>query len=188
MLNSIISLAQYGFYGGGSIGNVLAQWEAAGVFSYLLPFLLIFALIFVTLSNIKLFSMNKGVNAVIALAVALMSLQFDFVSLFFAELFPRFGIALGIILVLIIVGGFFFDSENKGFKWLFVILGLVIAGVVIIKSLYYFGLYTGGQTWFNVYWPNVLIAAIIIGAIIAVIASQSPSTKIPNVSLPVYEK
>ena len=37
----------------------------------------------------------------IALAVAFMSLQFDVVSMFFSELFPRFGVGLSIILVIL---------------------------------------------------------------------------------------
>src|SRR3989344_7899898 len=134
-------LASYGFFRGGDIGNVLAQWQAAGVFSYALPFLLIFALTFGLLTRVGLFTTkdasgeksNKAVNAIIALAVSLMALQFDFVSLFFSEIFPRFGIALAIILVLIILGGVFFDPENQMFKWIFVIIGFVIAAIIIFK-------------------------------------------------------
>ena len=72
-------LASYGFFRGGDIGNILAQWQAAGVFSYVLPFLLIFALTFGLLIRIGLFTTktkegiegpNKSINAIIALSVA----------------------------------------------------------------------------------------------------------------------
>ena len=41
MIGEVFSMAWYGSYGGGAIGNMLAGWESAGVFSYALPFLLI---------------------------------------------------------------------------------------------------------------------------------------------------
>lgn len=181
------SLASYGFFGGGSIGNILAQWEAAGVFSYALPFLLIFALIFSVLSSIKLFAQNKGVNAVIALSVALMSLQFDFVSMFFSEIFPRFGIGLAIILVVVIIGGFFWDPDNKTFKWIFVVIGLIVAAVVIFRSLSSYGWQMGGM-FFNSSWMDSIWVILIIVGIIAVIASASPKNKFPSPGLiPVYQ-
>ena len=36
----------YGYFQGGAIGNILNIWEQAGIFSYAIPFLLIFALVF----------------------------------------------------------------------------------------------------------------------------------------------
>lgn len=173
MLEVFNSLASYGLFSGGTVGNLFAQWQAAGVFSYVLPFLLIFALVFVILSNIALFRSNKGVNVIIALSVSLMSLQFDFVSRFFSEIFPNFGIALGVILVFVIIGGLFFDPDSKIFKSFFVILGLVIAAIVVIKSFAYFGWYTGGNYWWRNNWQDFLWISIIIGAIIAIVAGTS---------------
>lgn len=191
MIEGIISLASYGFAGGGSFGNLLAQWDALGIFSYVLPFLLIFALVFLILGSIPLFQGNKGVSAIIALSVALMALQFNFVSVFFSEIFPRFGIALAIILVLVIVGGLFFDPQNKGFGWLYTIIGLIITAVVVFKSLTYFGWYTGNTGWFNVYWPNILIVIAIIAAIGIVIGTSKPKEKkweLPEVWPPIFKQ
>lgn len=189
MLEVFNSLASYGFFSGGTIGNIFAQWQAAGVFSYILPFLLIFALVFVILSNIALFKQNKGVNVIIALAVSLMSLQFDFVSRFFSEIFPNFGIALAVILVFVILGGLFFDAESPIFKWFFAILGLVIAAIVVIKSFAYFGVYTGSSYWWNNNWQNFLWVGLIIGAIIAIVAGSSTRPmKFPELGpVPVYD-
>ena len=55
MINGVIILASYGSFGGGTIGNLFAQWEAAGIFAYALPFLLIFAIVFAILSFVKVF-------------------------------------------------------------------------------------------------------------------------------------
>ena len=99
MLN--VMLASHGFFGGGyyggSIGNVLAYWEQAGFFSYVLPFLLIFALVYGILTRTQIFKDNRAVNGILALTVGLLALQFDFVPVFFSEIFPRLGVALALM-------------------------------------------------------------------------------------------
>jgi len=177
------NLASYGFFGGGTVGNVLAQWEAMGVFSHLLPFLLLFALVFGLLMRIKIFTQgsdgkepNKAINAIIALSVALMSLQFNFVSLFFAELFPRVGIALSIILVILVVGGLFLPSNSKGFSWGLIATVFVIIAVVLYQSLEAFG-YTGIGALFRYNLGNIFGVVIFLGLVIAVVAGATPTSQ-----------
>jgi len=79
-------LTSHGFYGGvygGAFGGLLAAWEQAGVFSYVLPFLLIFAMVFGILTKVKLFGEARSVNAILALVVGLLALQFSAVPFFF---------------------------------------------------------------------------------------------------------
>ena len=103
MINEVgMFFATYGYYGG-AIGDVLNQWEQAGFFSYVLPFLLIFALVFGILSSIQVFKENRAIDAIIALVVGLMALQFEMVPIFFAQVFPRLGVALSVILVILIL-------------------------------------------------------------------------------------
>src|SRR3989344_7080805 len=182
MIEVMSLLASYGFFRGGDIGNVLAQWQAAGVFSYVLPFLLIFALTFGLLCRINLFSTknkegvegpNKSINAIIALSVSLMALQFDFVSVFFSEIFPRFGVALSIILVIIILGGLFIPTDSKWFTWVLILVVMVIIGIVVFQSLESFG-YNAGYWWRN-NLGSLLGWAVLIGLIIAVVAGSTTS-------------
>lgn len=189
MIKEMIMLASYGSFGGGSFGNLLSQLEAAGFFTYILPFLLIFALVFVILTSLPIFKENKGVNAIISLAVALMALQFNVVSIFFSEIFPRLGIALSIILVIVILGSLFVDPDNKGLKWVFVIVTFIIMGIVIFSSLGAFGTGFGNfRSWLQVYGGTLLIVVLVIGGIIAVIASTSPKNKvnIPDINIPLF--
>ncbi|MDP2672378.1 MAG: hypothetical protein Q8O84_01035 [Nanoarchaeota archaeon] len=180
-------LASYGFSGGGSFGNILAQWQAAGVFSYALPLLLIFALTFGLLTRVGLFTTkegaenkpNKSINAIIALSVALMALQFDFVSVFFSEIFPRFGVALSIILVIIILGGLFMPTNNKAFTWVLILVVMVIIGIVVFQSFESAG-YNFGSWWRN----NDLIGWIVlVGLFIAVVAGGTTSAEKPETLL-----
>ena len=189
MIEVMSLLASYGFFGGGDIGNILAQWQAAGVFSYVLPFLLIFALTFGLLIRVGLFTTkdasgeksNKSINAIIALAVALMALQFDFVSIFFSEIFPRFGVALSIILVIIILGGLFTPTDSKWFSWGLILVVFVIIGIVIFSSLESFG-YNAGYWWRN-NLGSLLGWAVLIGLIIAVVAGSTTSSPKPPETL-----
>jgi len=155
------------------LGGLFTQWEAAGIFSYLLPFLLIFALIFGILTKINIFGTkdnpNKGVNAIISLAVAFMALQFNIVSSFFADLFPRFGIALAIILIILISIGLFVDLENKNMKWVLsgVILIALVAVLWIPLSKLGFKINFNGffEKNFGILFFGVLIIALVIWAI-----------------------
>lgn len=186
MMSGLILLTSYGSFGGGTIGNLFAQWEAAGIFSIALPLLLIFALVYGLLMKLNIFSSKanpnsgRGINAIIALAVSFLAVQFNLVSTFFSEIFPRFGVALSIILVILILGGLFMptDSENN---WFMIVLGLIvliIVGVVIYQSLNVFGwniTSTGGLASF---WYNYNAIIIFVAIIIVVIFVTSP--KKPN--------
>lgn len=117
-----------------SITDVLNQWNQMGVFSYVIPFLLIFAVVYGVLAKVKIFGEDsRGVNAIIALAIGLLALQFDFVSTFFATIFPRFGIGLAIVVVVVILMGIFVENMEgmKGLKW----MGLGIGIAVVLWAL-----------------------------------------------------
>lgn len=117
-----------------TLGDMFTQWQSFGVFSYLLPFLLIFALVFGILTKINIFGTkdnpNRGVNAVIALVVGFLALQLNVVSAFFGVLFPNFAIALSVILIVVIGMGFFIDWDNKLSKW--ILIGVVLIALVVV--------------------------------------------------------
>jgi len=126
MITGGIFLQPYGFYGG-NIGNILSNLQQLGFFSYLLPFLIIFAVVFGILSKVRIFGDNKSIDAIISLAVGLMALQFGIVSSFFAELFPRLGVGLSVILVILILTGLFKDgNDDKWMNYVLLAVGLII--------------------------------------------------------------
>jgi len=185
MMDGVLALVSYGSFGGGALGDLFAQWEAAGIFQYALPFLLIFALVFGLLMKLNIFARgtesNKGINVLIALAVAFMSLQFDMVSMFFSEIFPRFGVALSIILVILILGGLFMptNEENNWFMVALAVIVFAIIGTVIYNSLSVFGWGIGGPG-LSMFWERysaIIIFAVIIIAVIAMTTrTKDPSS------------
>lgn len=119
---------------GYNITDILNIWADYGVFAYALPFLLIFAIVFGILSKTKLLGDNKGVQATIALAVGLLSLQFDYVTNFYATIFPYAGIGISILLVAIILMGVSAE-EFKWSYWVWFIIGAIIFLVILFTSL-----------------------------------------------------
>jgi hypothetical protein len=194
MIEGLITFASFGYFGGGALGDLFAQWESQGVFTIMLPFLLIFALVFGLLMRLNIFAtkhgnevnQNKGINAIIALAVALMALQFNVVSLFFAEIFPRMGIALSIILIILILGGLFIPT-NKTNNWFMVLLIIIVFGIVLVviytsMNAMGWGFFSGGG--FSYFWRQYGALIIFLAIVVAVVATTTvkPDKDRPRVS------
>tara|TARA_Y100000310_G_C20613540_1_gene779342 strand:+ start:192 stop:719 length:528 start_codon:yes stop_codon:yes gene_type:complete len=171
-----------------TITEVLNIWNDIGVFSYMIPFLLIFAVVFAILDKTKMFSTadkdNRAIIAIIAVSVGLLSLQFDFVSEFFAIIFPRFGIGLSLFLVVLIFLGFFYPESANGDKWSghTVWIGWLVGIGVFIWALSTWDQwagYSGFGGWFveNV-WALIILGGII--AVIIIVAKSKDKVTSPN--------
>jgi len=157
-----------------SITDVLNQWQQIGVFSYVLPFLLIFAVVFAIISKTKIGEGNKAVSAIIAMAVGLLSLQFDLVPTFFATIFPRVGVGIAIILAVIILLAVFYGGDVGHMKW----VGYIAAIGVPIWALVNWDWFGWGDQfgigfWIQENFWSLAIAAIVIFAIYFI--SKSPT-------------
>jgi len=157
------------------ITQVLNTWADYGVFSYLFPFLIIFSIVFAILQKTKLFGDGsasgekniKGVNAIIAISVAFISLLNDYVPTFFASIFPKFGIVLAIFLVLMILIGFFVKPDSNGkypgtVSWIGWLLGIAVVIWAWSEWSTTFGATGWGLTYFleEYFWGLVLLAGI----------------------------
>ncbi len=164
-----------------TITEMLNRLNEIGFFSYVLPFLLIFAVVFGLLQKIKIFgdeNKAKGINVIVALSIAGISLLFDVVPRFFSIIFPKFGIGLAVFLVLLIVLGFFYmdknekpDNKLKPIGWI-VVLGVVIWALSEWDEIggFSYGSINLGS-WLNEYLPFIIVIGLIIWAISAVIKS-----------------
>ena len=157
----------YGY--GTTITEVLNRWADLGVFAYVLPFLMIFAVVYGILNKTKLLGNNKGVQATIALTMGLLALQFDYVSNFFALIFPYAGIGISVLLIALILMGLVMDTEKKNLNWIWFGLGLLIFIVVIMTSMSDLSWIGGrGYMWADA-WPSVLAAIVILGLMALII-------------------
>jgi hypothetical protein len=149
----------------GGIGDALNNLAALGFFTYALPFLLIFALVFGILTRMGLFKENKAVTAIIALAVGLMALSVPTVPQFFSQIFPSMGIGLTILLVILIIVGLFSDPNKPWITVSLFIVAAIVALVVIVQS-------SGLDIWAWVQYNlgNTAGTLIIVGIVVVVIA------------------
>jgi len=174
----MIFLASYSSADGTTIGNMFDVWHQMGFFSYIIPFLLIFAFMFGILLKLNLFKDNKIINAIISLAVGLIAIQVPAVSNFFSVIFPNLGIALAVILVIFIVIGLFLSNVDKDKdKWInYILLGIaaIIVIVVLVNTAEGLG-WPAGQWWLD-NWSMIVAVIVIVGLVIAMIVSSKKAS------------
>ena len=160
-----------------SIQDVLQLWANLGFFDYVLPFLLIFAIVFGVLSATKVFgAQNKGINAIIAVAVGLLSLQWGLVPQFFSEIFPRTGVALAVVFVFIILTGLFINPKRTWIMYTLLGIATIAAIVTLTKTSNVLGWQS--SYWVTNNWP--LIISLLIAAVFIIIIVVSASGKQPQ--------
>lgn len=144
-----------------TVTEVLNIWNEMGVFSYVIPFLLIFAVVFAILKKTKILGDdNDGILAIISVAMGLLALQFDIVADFYSIIFPRFGVGLSVFLVIIILVGFFFPGTDQAKLSKLVAVGVVIAFGVIYWSFdtwNFFGFGEFGGWFSDNFWAFVIL-------------------------------
>lgn len=145
------------------------------VASFLLPFILVFAIVFAVLQKAEIFGKGKKqVDAIVALAVGLITVAVGSVTGIITGLIPILAVGLVAILAFMLLWGFMFKAGGfevpNGVKYA---VG-IIAAIVIAAALVYF---TGawnylrdmiggeGSSWL----ANTFFVVLIIGAVIAVI-------------------
>ena len=159
-----------------NIDTVLQELDTIGFFRYILPLLLIFAILFAILSKIEVLKDKKGINFIISLSIALLAVINPIVSDFFAVLFPEFARGISILLVAMILIGVFvplWQEQGKG-KWgwgnyIFMGLGILIFLIIALNSLNNTGF--AGSWWWDRYMGAIIVLLIIAGAVIAVMTA-----------------
>lgn len=156
-----------------TIQEVLNLWADLGFFDYILPFLLIFAVVFGVLKATKIFGKeSNGINAIIAVAVGLLALQWGFVPQFFSSVFPRLGVALSVVLVFIILTGLFIDPKRSWIMYILLGIGTIAAIVTLTKTSNILG--WESSYWVNENWPLIISLLVLVVFVIIVVNSGKP--------------
>jgi len=163
------------FLAGWSVVDFLNWGEMQGLFKYVLPFLLVFALIYGILSNMKLLGENKGVHVIIAVALGLLSLYGDYLPNFVSSFAPSLAIGLSILLAAIILFGLFMGGDAK-LDWIkYVLFGIsAIVFIVVAYSSLNDTSFVGSWVW-QQYAPAVIVLLIIVGLIALVVSHNKKS-------------
>ncbi|MBI2629909.1 hypothetical protein HYW76_02315 [Candidatus Pacearchaeota archaeon] len=165
----MISLASYSQIF--NFADLLNELSAMGFFSLILPFLLIFALVYAIVMTLPIFKENKGAAAIMALAIGLLSLQFGIVSDFFQHLFPNLGIGLSILLAGLILAGVFLSGSGdaSSYKWIFFGLAALIFFIVVMVSLSDWSYGGSGFNQWSAYRGIFIVVIVLAAAIFAII-------------------
>lgn len=144
-----------------SLQELFGQWQSVGIFDFLLPTLLIFAVIFGILTTTNILGSQKGISFLIAASIALLAMQYPMVSNFFSVIFPNIGIALAIILGVIILVGIFIADETRR-RWFnqlgYGALGIGIIVVIVTLNQYdWFGSIWWQENWVSILWIVILV-------------------------------
>lgn len=156
----------YGWFYGGPMEQMVMQWAQMGFFTVLLPFVLVFAVVFAILEKIDLLK-NKGVHLIIALAVAFFTIANQYVVSFFTPLFSNLGLGVAILICLVIVIGLAIKPEESTWKTIFIIMGIIIFIVILARSQLFAYIFPSVQC--DAYCQGVVIFLIVIA--LAVIAA-----------------
>lgn len=189
MIKELMFLQYYSYFGDSPIQNMLAAWYDYGFFTYLLPFLLIFAIVFGILTKVNIFGKKEGggsnaINAIIALAIGLMALQFHFVPIFFQEIFPRLGVALAVLLAFLILTMLFIDPKEKWINYVFLGVGVILLIVILVQTAGSVGWYSG--YWWRANWPMVAGAIVFLAVIGVIVGSANPKKSTEQGQSPLY--
>lgn len=163
MLGVMLAIGNYGF------GDLLNKLESMGFFAYVLPFLVLFAMIYAVLIRINIFTENKGAAVLIAMAMGLLALQLGQVPAFFQAMSPVLAIALSLVLAALILAGAFITDE-KAFKWIFFGIGAVAFIAVLISSLSSYQ--SISSDWWGQYGAIAVVFFFIIAAVVLIIVSS----------------
>jgi hypothetical protein len=158
-------------------------WDYTVIKDYLLPFVLVFVIIFAILEKSKILGDGKRqINAIIALACGFILLASVKFVTFIRDIVPFFTVVLLILFIFLVLYGFVYgdtkgDPLDKNMK---MIIGIFIILAVAIATVYYTGYWDRIVGWFdseNKYFINIVFGIIIIGALIAVLFGSGNKEK-----------
>jgi len=149
---------------------------------FLLPFFLVWVLIFAILQKTKLLGEGRmQVDAIISAVIGLIFVSAVYPKQFVGNMVLFLGVAMVIILVILLLWGFAVGGDfskplsSKGMKWFF---GILI-GISIVTAVLYFSGYTNNisdflydQDWSSSFWTNSFFV-IIIAAVLALVLKTS---------------
>jgi phosphoglycerol transferase MdoB-like AlkP superfamily enzyme len=171
----------YSFY---SFQDVITQWQQIGVFDIILPLILIFTIVYAILDRTKIFGKNKNaINAVIALAISIFTIQNVAVTGFFKILFSQVAFGLAILIAVILLTALLLgEKETHVWRLVIMVIGFIIFIWILSRAAneyqsyygaYGFGLFT--SDWWAMYAPSIILVGLVAVVVIAVVASSKPS-------------
>jgi hypothetical protein len=156
--------------------TILQHWILT---NFILPFLLIFFIIFGILEKTKLFGEGtKQLNAFISFVIGLVFVGAIFPKLVVENLILFFTVAIVVLFIALLLWGFISGEEAKIPGKLKAPAGALVAIAVVVALLWALGIegsifdFLFRQSWSGELWTNVAFVAVVIFALVAVLWSK----------------
>ena len=159
-----------GHFGRGQFGGLISYWDQYGITDVIIPFILIFTVIFAVLQKVKIFgpTESKKYNVIISLSIAILSIiphstglyqEFDVVQIINTSLPQLALIIIGIVALMVLLGLVSGETPDSNS----VILGFAgLFGVVLLIAVFWHALFPyQTPSWFS-FLDNPNLQALII--------------------------
>jgi len=143
----------------------------------LLPFLLVFVVVFAILQKSKILGEEKAqIDAIVALVIGLILIGVPGPRDIIVGLMPWMAVGVAVILVFLILYGFVAGDLSKAPDWMKITFGILAGLFTIGVVLYVSGLGQNIINWFSrsgssEIWVNVVMILLIVGAMAVAIVS-----------------
>jgi hypothetical protein len=146
--------------------------------NFILPFLLIFVLLYAILEKTKLLGENKHqINAIISFVIGIIFSGILSSTQIVSNMVVFLAVTVVILFVILVIWGFIF-GEKEGFKpakWMLWTLG-VVAGIAFVGAvLWATGTFNSitdvlfKQSWSNSFWTNFLFIVIVVAVLFIIL-------------------
>ena len=150
----------------------------------LLPFLLVFVVIFAILQKSKILGEGKPqIDALVSMVIGLILITFGYQTGVIVNLMGWLAVGVAVILVFLILYGFVAGdlSGNNVKPWMKIVFGILAGLFTIGIVVYVTGFWDVFIGWFNgsidsEVWMSVLMIVLVIGAIIVAVTSKKSSS------------
>ena len=124
-----------------AISSIFQQLQATGVYEYLLPFLLVFSIIFAILEKIMIFGKTKdgepktNINIVVSMIMGALLVAQPQIVLLINQFLPKVSLMIIVILMFLIVLGIFGKDYSGDWGGVAMLVALVVVILGILWAL-----------------------------------------------------
>ena len=144
----------------------------------LLPFLLVFVVVFAILQKSKIFGDGKAqIDSIVALVIGLITITFAYQTGIIVKLMGWLALGVTVILIFLILYGFVAGDLSKAPDWMKITFGILAGLFTIGVVVYVTGFWGVVEGWFggatnDGLVMNVIILVLVVGAVITAVVTS----------------
>jgi len=148
----------------------------------LLPFLLVFVVVFAILQKSKILGEGKAqIDSMVAMVIGLLLIGVRQPREIIVNLMPWMAVGVAVILVFLILYGLVAGDLSKAPDWMKITFGILAGLFTIGVVVYVTGFYHVLENWFSEgtsdVWTNVIMIVLVVGAMVVAVATGKKSKK-----------